>query len=561
MASISKVLRHNHRAPGHVPPNAAPGVAPVVLHGTTVAGGMAKVRELLPEQRRKDATLAYEAVFVLGAEFFRPHNPGAAGEFDKDRAEAFGEATRRFLEKMGGVCVSATMHLDESTPHVQAVFVPLTDDGRLSAKDMLTPGKLRKLQTDWAKHLKSELEARFPDVSIERGADGSSAKHQSVKDYYRAVNAAHAPSEPKRGMPVEPPPVPPLTERSEARLKAWQKESMRAAAAATIGINNMPALSTKAASYDRTAKALYDERRKTERARLRDIPLESVAEMLGFERDPADPKRNWRTPLGRVTIKDQKFFCHDVKAGGGGAIDFVMRTLEVDFDEACRQLGGSFDDRQIQQAAMLQAARAAKEAASKPAPFPEPSTDPQDRAAVRRWLTATRKLPERVVDAAMEAGRVVAVRIGRFVNAAFAQGSNLAKPDGYELHGIGEVRFKRTVKRDKAAGRQLVMFPLPGARKVAFCESGVEALSYMSQNPGVAAASTSGEPTADAVDVARQIKEKGLEVIAAFNADAAGDAMAKKFAGATRDRPPEGMDWNDLQRAPRSLSRSSPVPR
>jgi hypothetical protein len=41
-------------------------------------------------------------------------------------------------------CVSAWVHLDEATPHVHYAFVPVTDDGRLSAKSILNRGFMQR---------------------------------------------------------------------------------------------------------------------------------------------------------------------------------------------------------------------------------------------------------------------------------------------------------------------------------------------------------------------------------------------------------------------------------
>ncbi len=48
--------------------------------------------------------------------------------------------------------VRMTLHLDEKTPHFHCVFVPITNDGRLCAKEYTDgKGKLRSLQNRYAK--------------------------------------------------------------------------------------------------------------------------------------------------------------------------------------------------------------------------------------------------------------------------------------------------------------------------------------------------------------------------------------------------------------------------
>ena len=59
----------------------------------------------------------------------------------KKRAEirVFFEEALRFLEQhqSKGTILSAVVHMDEKTPHMHLCFVPLTEDGRLSAKDIM----------------------------------------------------------------------------------------------------------------------------------------------------------------------------------------------------------------------------------------------------------------------------------------------------------------------------------------------------------------------------------------------------------------------------------------
>ena len=60
------------------------------------------------------------------------------------------------------------VHLDEKTPHMHLSFVPLTKDGRLSAKDIVgNRARLQKWQDDYWKHMVQV----WPD--LERGESAS----------------------------------------------------------------------------------------------------------------------------------------------------------------------------------------------------------------------------------------------------------------------------------------------------------------------------------------------------------------------------------------------------
>jgi hypothetical protein len=102
-----------------------------------------------------------------------------AGNLDK-----WVKANHDFLSERYGSknIASLYLHRDETTPHLHATIVPLTKDGRLSAKELIG-GKagLRKFQTDYAEEMKP--------FGLNRGLEGSLAKHEDVKQYYARVNA------------------------------------------------------------------------------------------------------------------------------------------------------------------------------------------------------------------------------------------------------------------------------------------------------------------------------------------------------------------------------------
>lgn len=86
---------------------------------------------------------------------------------------------RQFVENEYGKenVVRFTVHRDERTPHIHCVIVPITQDGRLSAKEIVgNRNKLKKLQNDYAERMKK--------YKLHRGIEGSKAKHYEVSEYY-----------------------------------------------------------------------------------------------------------------------------------------------------------------------------------------------------------------------------------------------------------------------------------------------------------------------------------------------------------------------------------------
>ena len=76
----------------------------------------------------------------------------------------------RFLEQhqSKATIISAVVHMDEKTPHMHLCFVPLTEDGRISAKDIM--GNKKKL-TWWQDEFWKHIVKKFPD--LERGESAS----------------------------------------------------------------------------------------------------------------------------------------------------------------------------------------------------------------------------------------------------------------------------------------------------------------------------------------------------------------------------------------------------
>lgn len=157
-----------------------------------------------PLERRDDAVLAVEVLLSASPEFFRPEHPERAGTYDTERMEAWRDAAMEWLRgRYGDNLVSAVLHLDESTPHIQAVIVPITADNRLSAKVVVGgPDDLRQWQ-------ESIGQAMAP-LGIQRGVEGSIAVHRSIGEYYGLVNKAWDDLEPVPEITLDPPPVNPF---------------------------------------------------------------------------------------------------------------------------------------------------------------------------------------------------------------------------------------------------------------------------------------------------------------------------------------------------------------
>lgn len=120
---------------------------------------------------RKDATVMVQAMITSDKAFFDGMTKPEQVEFLKKGYEFIKD---RYGEEN---VVSATIHMDEKTPHVHVNFVPVTEDGRLSAKDLFGPKDLRTLQDDFNRY------CRENGYDLERGDPESKAKHLEVAEY------------------------------------------------------------------------------------------------------------------------------------------------------------------------------------------------------------------------------------------------------------------------------------------------------------------------------------------------------------------------------------------
>ena len=287
-------------------------------------------------------------------------------------------------------------------------------------------------------------------------------------------------------------------------------------------------------------------------ARVRSLPLSAVLEGLGATRDPKDPKHNWRYGGSRITVTEALFYDHNEagarhrmkggRAGGAGAIDLVQYLKDVDFRGAVKALGGL-----------------PVRAAPRPMPVPvvgkhppvsqrPPPTPAANSERARSYLITRRALPARLVDVVLGTGAVFADTQG---NVVFRLTNAAGSPVGYELRGTYEKPY-HSVHGEKG----LFVTQANSARIAVFVESGIEALSYRALRGAGLIVSTTGSAVELPATFARALADRGFTLVAAFNADAAGDRQAARLGerlGFTlhRDRPDSrfGKDWNDqLQR-------------
>ena len=118
---------------------------------------------------RSDSVRVVEALVTASPEFFKGKK--------KSEVKAYFTEALDFIQKYQSkdTIISAVVHMDEKTPHMHLCFVPLTEDKRLSAKEIV--GNKKKL-TWWQDEFWKHMVKKYPD--LERGESASETSHTHI---------------------------------------------------------------------------------------------------------------------------------------------------------------------------------------------------------------------------------------------------------------------------------------------------------------------------------------------------------------------------------------------
>ena len=128
---------------------------------------------------RKDSVTAVEVLITASPEFFEGKKPRDVKEFF-DHALNFMKA-----KQDAATYISAVVHVDEKTPHMHLCFVPITSDGRLSAKEII--GNKKRL-TQWQDEFYSHMVKKYPDFERGESASSTGRVHLPPRQYKAAVH-------------------------------------------------------------------------------------------------------------------------------------------------------------------------------------------------------------------------------------------------------------------------------------------------------------------------------------------------------------------------------------
>lgn len=557
--SVSASGTHNLRK--SIVANANPdGPPPILLIGTgdQLADVDTRFLDAGITKIRKNGVLAIEVLLTASPSYFR-ENPENYGQYNLQKTHAFNEVSVKWLQEYFGPenLVSAVCHLDEATPHIHAIITPikqnLTGKNSLCAKHWLGGrAKLSKLQDSAAN--------QFARLGLERGLRGSQAQHQSIRQFYGALdNDAQTVPKPE----INPPSTIDLLSGGK---KNWAiEESNRIAEAQgpelerlTVQANLGAQANKRIKNLEKTAK-LSTARKEVLAQKLRDIPLDLVLKKLDLKPDQYDAKK-WAGPGMTISTEGKKYYDHKSSKGGGGAIDLTMHCIGCDFVTAIRWLSNQFENEDVMASVRAHADVIVKESKKYgKIALPQRSENKEDWDQIRSYLIK-RGISPATVDYLYDSGNIYASNKNGYINAVFldpekkcAEIVGIAGTNGKRYRGLAPGStvknggFRVIRRAESSRNKSIHEFPL------VLTESAIEAISFFElADYDCEIVSMCGcKPNAGFLT---QAIKSGRRVVIAYNNDDAGrsasNRLIKHYAPYERqiskNQPNSFNDWNDL---------------
>ena len=211
---------------------------------------------------RSDSVRVVEALVTASPEFFKGKKKGEIKAY-------FTEALDFIREHQDPkTIISAVVHMDEKTPHMHLCFVPLTADGRLSAKEIV--GNKKKL-TQWQDRFWEHMVRKYPDLERGESVSETGRDHIPPRLFKEAVHLNQMKEQILKLMTD--------TNLLNKKLKMEDLEALL-----NKYVPATEALRTKLRKYDKAYKALSDENSalEAELQTAKDASKERIADRLKY---------------------------------------------------------------------------------------------------------------------------------------------------------------------------------------------------------------------------------------------------------------------------------------
>ena len=222
-------------------------------------GAVGRINAKLPDGRRKDAVESVEVLLTASPEFFNLIEADRKKLAVHPKFLAWCDATRAYAKKeFGENLVDLCLHMDESSPHFHALFVPLTKDGRLCGKEMTSRKMMQDRQTSYAETMAhfglergiSAIETKRKHIPLQSNAAGgsSAAEIAALQEALRIAEQAAAQAK---------------AAAQEATAKAKAEASAKTTAQTALASVQGDLAKATAAAQEATAKAKAEASAKT----------------------------------------------------------------------------------------------------------------------------------------------------------------------------------------------------------------------------------------------------------------------------------------------------------
>lgn len=116
---------------------------------------------------------------VVLSEFLVTASPDYMKRLSAEEQTRYFERSLDFIQERYGAhnTLYAVVHRDEANPHMHVGVLPITEDGRLSAKDIYNRTELQMLQKEFPAEMQRQ------SFEVERGQEGSKEKHLHPNEY------------------------------------------------------------------------------------------------------------------------------------------------------------------------------------------------------------------------------------------------------------------------------------------------------------------------------------------------------------------------------------------
>ena len=211
---------------------------------------------------RSDSVRVVEVLVTASPEFFK-------GKKKAEIKAYFQEALDFIREHQDQkTIISAVVHMDEKTPHMHLSFVPLTEDGRLCAKDIV--GNKKKL-TQWQDRFWEHMVRKYPDLERGESASETGRDHIPPRLFKEAVHLNRMKEQ-----------ILKLMTDTNLLNKKSKMEELEALLDKYVPATE--ALRTKLRKYDKAYKALSDESSapEMELQKAKDASKEKIADRLKY---------------------------------------------------------------------------------------------------------------------------------------------------------------------------------------------------------------------------------------------------------------------------------------